>query len=147
MRKKPFYADGLRFSCKRCSACCRYEPGYVFLSESDCKLLAECLEMEYTTFVKTFCRWIPVPGLGEQLSLREKANFDCVFWNGVCAVYEKRPLQCRTYPFWDSLVFSPQAWEEFDCPGKNQGELHTGAYIESCLERRRAEPALTRGGA
>ena len=32
---EPFYAEGLRFSCERCSACCRGEPGYVFLTKED----------------------------------------------------------------------------------------------------------------
>jgi Fe-S-cluster containining protein len=147
MQKIPFYADGLHFSCQRCSVCCRFEPGYVFLSELDCKLLAESLEMEYTSFVETFCRWIPAPGGGEQLSLKEKSNFDCIFWEGGCRVYEKRPLQCRTYPFWDSIMFSSQAWKKLDCPGINKGSLFTREYIEACLERRRAESVLTREGA
>jgi Fe-S-cluster containining protein len=146
MQKTPFYADGLRFSCQRCSACCRFEPGYVFLSHVDCKLLAESLKMEYTAFVETFCRWIPAPG-GEQLSLKEKSNFDCVFWDGNCGVYEKRPLQCRTYPFWDSVVFSPQMWNGLDCPGINSGKLFSREHIDACLEQRKAEPVLTRGGA
>ncbi|HQO67077.1 MAG TPA: YkgJ family cysteine cluster protein, partial [Spirochaetales bacterium] len=30
-----FWHEGLRFECARCSACCRYEPGYVFLSADD----------------------------------------------------------------------------------------------------------------
>ena len=30
MRADPFYAEGLRFACTRCSICCRGEPGYAF---------------------------------------------------------------------------------------------------------------------
>ncbi|HUX21603.1 MAG TPA: YkgJ family cysteine cluster protein, partial [Spirochaetia bacterium] len=37
---KPFYQDGLRFECTRCDACCRHEPGYVFLSQTDLRRLA-----------------------------------------------------------------------------------------------------------
>jgi Fe-S-cluster containining protein len=150
MQKKPFYADGLRFSCRRCSECCRHEPGYVFLSERDCVLLAEILKMEYTNFVEVFCRWIPVPGTSpageEQLSLKEKSNFDCIFWEQGCKVYEKRPLQCRSYPFWDSIMSSPHAWKTLDCPGKNRGILHTGEQIGAFLKQRREEPVVTRGG-
>jgi Fe-S-cluster containining protein len=38
----------------------------------------------------------------------------CVFLsaNGQCGIYETRPLQCRTYPFWPSLLATPEDWEE-----------------------------------
>ncbi|MDR2553446.1 MAG: YkgJ family cysteine cluster protein [Treponema sp.] len=142
--KKPFYAGGLRFSCTRCSSCCRYEPGFVFLSAQDLRLLAETVKMEYTVFVETYCRWVPAPEGGERLSLREKAGFDCVFWENGCGVYHGRPLQCRTFPFWKSNLVSRQVWESLSCPGVNRGDLHDGGHIEACLERRRAEPVLRR---
>ena len=67
------------------------------------------------------------PGLARRVSLREKANLDCMFWeNGGCSVYEARPLQCRSFPFWSALVSS----EEWDlhaqqCPGIGKGSLHS----------------------
>jgi Fe-S-cluster containining protein len=141
----PFYAEGLRFSCRRCSACCRHEPGYVFLSDVDTKYLAKTLKMGYTLFVQRYCRWVLSPGGDKQLSLKEKANYDCVFWDGGCTVYESRPLQCKTFPFWESTVYSSAAWNNIDCPGINQGTLYGKDYIESCLARRKAEPVLLRG--
>jgi Fe-S-cluster containining protein len=143
--KRPFYAGGLRFSCRRCSNCCRHEPGFVFLSDLDVKQLAQKLEMEYTSFVRCFCRWVPSSEGGDQLSLREKAGYDCVFWEKGCTVYESRPLQCRTFPFWESVVYSAAVWKSIDCPGIDRGELHSREYIEACLARRMAEPVLVRG--
>jgi Fe-S-cluster containining protein len=151
MPKGPFYAEGLRFSCTRCSACCRYGPGVVFLSEKDAGLLAIKLEMGYTDFVETYCRWIPVDMAGtvsgegrERLSLKERSNYDCIFWNNGCSVYEARPLQCRTFPFWKSVLASPDIWEGLDCPGAGKGTLHGMQYIESCLARREAEAVIER---
>jgi Fe-S-cluster containining protein len=142
MKKKPFYARGLRFSCTRCSSCCRYESGFVFLSRKDVEVLAKELRMDYTVFVKTFCRWVPAAGGKKQLSLKEKANLDCVFWDEGCTVYTHRPLQCRSFPFWESIMLSETIWNGLDCPGKDHGTFYSSDEIEACLGKRREEPVV-----
>ncbi|MDR2177619.1 MAG: YkgJ family cysteine cluster protein [Treponema sp.] len=146
MERLPFYAAGLRFSCTRCSACCRYESGYVFLSREDLDILAVALDMARGDFIKTWCRWVPLGGETEYLSLKEKINKDCVFWKDGCTVYRDRPSQCRTFPFWDSIVGSAAAWESAgrECPGLGHGELRGMAYIKECLRVRASRPPLTR---
>ena len=144
---KPFYAQGLRFSCTRCSVCCRHEPGYVFLSKNDLELLAKGLQMKYTGIMQNYCRWVPAAGGEKQLSLKEKTGFDCIFWHDGCSVYRFRPLQCRTFPFWKSTLSAPEAWEGLSCPGIGKGALHSREYIENCLAQRIAEPIITRRGA
>ena len=148
MLKQHFYADGLRFSCTRCSSCCRYESGFVFLSEKDLSLLAAECQMEYNEFVKTYCRWV-IAEEGQRLSLKEKTNYDCIFWDRGCLVYGARPLQCRTFPFWRSIVSSSGAWEMASgtCPGIGAGVLHDRKKIEACLAQRSAEPLIVRGSA
>jgi Fe-S-cluster containining protein len=141
----PFYTEGLRFSCTRCSSCCRHEPGYVFLSKNDLELLAKGLQMKYTGIMQKYCRWVPSPGGGKQLSLKEKPGFDCILWQNGCSVYQYRPLQCRTFPFWQSTLSSREAWNNLTCPGIDKGALHSREYIENCLAQRRAEPIITRG--
>ena len=146
MNNNPFYADGLRFSCKRCSACCRLESGFVYLSENDLSRLAKALKMEYTAFIKTWCRWVPFVQDSERLSLKERANFDCIFWKQQCTVYRARPLQCRTFPFWENVVCSPTAWEKAGsgCPGLNTGERHSGEKIDKMLRRMEKEQMIER---
>ncbi|QQO08149.1 YkgJ family cysteine cluster protein [Breznakiella homolactica] len=146
MADKPFYSQGLPFSCQRCSSCCRHDPGFVFLSEKDVNKLARALKMRYISFVETFCRWIPAGGGTEQLSLKELSNFDCVFWKEGCTVYESRPLQCRTFPFWHSIVASRDYWDIYkqDCPGIGRGPVRSMAEIDSCLAQRVLEPVITR---
>jgi Fe-S-cluster containining protein len=139
MSDQPFYAAGLRFSCRRCSSCCRHESGFVYLSENDLSRLANEFKMEYTAFIQTWCRWVPFDRGGahgdERLALKEKSNFDCIFWNAGCTVYHARPLQCRAFPFWDVVVCSPKAWENAGrgCSGINTGELHNGDEIKNFL--------------
>ena len=144
-KKKPFYKLGLRFSCTRCSGCCRIGPGYVFLSEKDVQLLAEGLQMKYTDVMEIHCRWVPSWDGKMQLSLKEKADFDCIFWQDGCKVYPYRPLQCRTFPFWESILCDRKNWEELSCPGAGKGTLHSMEYIESCLAQRNFEQIVSRG--
>ena len=80
------------------------------------------------------------------ISLREKPGYDCIFWEGEgCSVYEQRPVQCSTFPFWATILDSQEAWKDAarDCPGIDRGELCSRDHIEECLWRRRAEPLIT----
>jgi Fe-S-cluster containining protein len=137
----PFYVNGLRFSCRRCSSCCRNESGFVFLSGEDLRRLSAACNMEYAGFVTTWCRWIPWGGGEFRLSLKEKSDYDCIFWKNGCTVYEARPLQCRAFPFWNSVLSSRKAWEAAGtgCPGMDCGAMHSREEIEACLERQEAE--------
>jgi Fe-S-cluster containining protein len=100
--------------------------------------------MRYSDFVETYCRWISLPWAREQLSLKEKSNYDCIFWKQGCSVYEQRPQQCRSFPFWQSVVISAEAWETAaaSCPGMGKGALHTSAEIASWLEEEDAETVI-----
>ena len=141
---EPFYADGLRFECTGCSHCCRHSPGYVFLTAADLSALSAKLRLSQNDFVETYCRSIELGGFS-RLSLTEKSNYDCVFWrDGGCSLYEARPLQCRTYPFWSSSLGDKDDWEHLalECPGANRGRLFSRAEIDELLEKRLREPLL-----
>ncbi len=70
-----------------------------------------------------------------EISLREKRNHECVFFerDRGCSVYEQRPRQCRTWPFWRGVIDSEVRWAEEaeECPGMNGGRLHDAAEIAS----------------
>lgn len=147
MTGRPWYRDGLRFTCTHCSRCCRHETGYVFLSQRDLSRLASHLELTSEAVAQRYCHVVHT-AFGSRLSLQEQDNLDCVFWkDGGCGVYDARPLQCRLYPFWPAAVASPDAWLEFaaDCPGMLAGELHTAAHINALQRMREAEPLLEPG--
>ena len=138
MESKVFYQDGLRFECTRCSRCCRHTPGYVFLSSSDVEILSVALGRSRQETLGAYCRPVQL-GLARRISLKEKANFDCILWeNGGCSVYEARPLQCRSFPFWSGCVSSLEEWENHgrQCPGIGQGALHSREEIDKWLEQR-----------
>jgi len=143
---EPFYSKGLHFECQKCGYCCRYEPGYVFLSEEELSHLMEKTGLNREEFVSAFCK-IADFGIEKRLSLREKENNDCVFWNEQgCSVYEARPLQCRSYPFWPMIVENEKSWEEEKqyCPGLDKGRLHNREEIEEWLEKRVNQTLISR---
>jgi Fe-S-cluster containining protein len=126
-----FYKSGLRFSCTRCSSCCRYQPGYVFLTEADMKQLQRATGLSRGELATAYCRQVSVSGIS-RLSLKEKANFDCIFWErDGCRVYRHRPLQCRSFPFWASNLASEAAWEDLKdtCPGVGCGKTRSRRTI------------------
>jgi Fe-S-cluster containining protein len=117
-----WYADGLRFECTRCGACCTGAPGYVWVDDAEITALAKFRGDPVRQFVPLYTR----PARGKR-TLKEKANGDCVFWEAGrgCTVYPVRPKQCRTWPFWASNVETPEAWERTTqiCPGSGRGDL------------------------
>ena len=139
-----FYCNGLRFECTRCSICCRHEPGYVFLSHRDILRLMIASGLKKREIIQRYCRIVELFGIA-RLSLKEKLNYDCIFWEeGGCSVYAWRPLQCRSFPFWSSSLASEEAWKEVAefCSGIGRGVLHTKESIEYWLQKRKDEKLI-----
>ncbi len=128
-----FYKDGLKFSCTRCSDCCRLSPGVVYLSNTDLTNLCQWFKFSREEFVEKYCRWVMYYDGTYVLSLQETPKYDCILWseNG-CKAYGARPVQCSTYPFWSWMLASKKDWDdcEKDCPGINKGKLWTFEEIE-----------------
>src|SRR5205085_593326 len=122
-----WYADGLKFTCSQCGNCCTGGPGFVWISKDEIVRLAEHLRLTPQQVVEKYCR--KVEG---KFSLKEHRNargeYDCVFLTEEkvqrptgtrpdqtvtlthrgCSIYPVRPLQCRTWPFWDSNLASKE---------------------------------------
>ena len=119
--KQPWFAKGLRFHCTQCGDCCTGTPGYVWVVNEEIAALAALLEMEIADFEAKYVRKV-----GVRKSLIEYSNGDCVFLKDrKCTVYSARPRQCRTWPFWDSNLRSPETWEQTCevCPGSGKGQI------------------------
>lgn len=128
--KELWYKDGLQFECQECGSCCGGAPGYVWVTEDEINRLADRFGMDFMEFQHKFVRRV-----GTRKSLNELPNCDCVFldrFHGTCTVYEDRPLQCRTWPFWDSNLETEADWERASraCRGCNRGKLYNLGEIE-----------------
>lgn len=129
MSDKPWYHDGLRFECTQCGDCCTGAPGFVWVNKAEIEALAEEVGLSVADFEAKYVRKV-----GIRKSLIEYDNGDCVFFDTAarkCSVYNGRPQQCRTWPFWQSNVASEKAWNETCevCPGSGRGKLHPVEHI------------------
>ncbi len=129
-KKEPWYSDGLRFECTQCGACCSGEPGYVFVDEEEIAGMAKEMGLPVDKFTGKFIRQV-----GDDYSLIEYPDGDCILLDPVtrkCTVYGSRPIQCRTWPFWDSTLKKKRDWKETCevCPGAGKGKLYTFDEIE-----------------
>jgi Fe-S-cluster containining protein len=132
MGKEPWYRDGLHFKCTQCGNCCTGAPGYVWVNKEEIAALARRFNVPVEDFEQDYVRQV-----GIRKSLIEYDNGDCVFFDTEarrCTVYEDRPRQCRTWPFWESNVRTPETWQETCevCPGSGEGNL---VPLEKILEQ------------
>jgi len=133
--KKPFYTKGLKFECqKECFACCGGGPGYVWIEEEEIPKLSALLGISDQEFLDNYTK-----KANGRLSLLDIAsdNWNCIMLkNGRCSIYENRPIQCRTYPFWHSNLHNQEYWdiEKEACPGIGKGKEYTMEQIEAIAD-------------
>lgn len=130
MGQTPWYRDGLRFECTGCGDCCSGDPGYVWVDGTEIVALANEMQMTPEDFERKFVRQE-----GDGKSLTEYPDGDCIFLDPQsrkCTVYNARPTQCRTWPFWDSNLKRKKDWNETCrvCPGSGKGQLYSFEEIE-----------------
>jgi Fe-S-cluster containining protein len=126
-----WYHEGLQFECSQCGRCCGGAPGYVWVNADEIAVMAKNLGLSRGLFETSFVYTVR----GRKKSLKELPNYDCVLFDEKkrgCKVYEDRPIQCRTWPFWGQNLKSPKTWAATAkrCPGCNRGKLYTLEEIE-----------------
>lgn len=130
------HADGIRFGCRDCGGCCRSRGAYnyVYLSLHDRRRLARHLGLTTLQFTRRYAQkthgWFHL----------KDPEGDCVFLeDGRCTVYDARPTQCRTWPFWPENM-KPRVWHreiQPACPGIGRGRLYPAAQIERIMNEQR----------
>jgi hypothetical protein len=134
---EPWYAEGLAFQCTACGKCCRNHGegfAYVFSTRAERQALAGRLGVSLAEFERQWCERID-----GQLSFKSRGDA-CTFLDGRgrCTVYDLRPRQCRTFPFWPELLVDRDTWERdvaSFCPGAGQGKVHDLAAIRTTMKR------------
>lgn len=87
-------SDEVKFKCLGCGRCCMSH-GHVYLTTKDRVLISTHLDMSVSDFTMKYCEHADG---GYYL---KNPDVDCCFLDGKrCSVYEVRPEQCRTWPFW-----------------------------------------------
>lgn len=132
---KPWFDDGLKFKCTGCGKCCTGAPGYVYLSQTDLENLSKRLKLSPQDFAVRYTRLVD----GQYALLDRPFTSDCIFLeNKKCTVYESRPTQCRTYPWWLQNLKNPEDWESAKekCEGIDHPDAPTIPSLqiqEQCL--------------
>lgn len=96
-----------KFDENRCSTCegncCIGESGYIWITQQECEKLASYLDISVEELgIKYLFK------VGYKYSIKEKqispTSYACEFFDlekKQCSIYEVRPSQCRTFPFWE----------------------------------------------
>ena len=101
---EPDAERGLRFECTQCGKCCwtRGEYSHVYLTKDDLAALASAVGLSVAETRKRYTfrdenGWTELDFAGGRcVMLDAKTN--------LCTVYESRPTQCRTFPFWPEMI-------------------------------------------
>ncbi|MDD2652174.1 MAG: YkgJ family cysteine cluster protein [Sulfurimonas sp.] len=105
-------------ACETCQArCCTGESGYIHVNHQEIEAIASFAGLDNDVFMQRF-----LFKNGYKYSIKEHKvaeSYECAFYdrasNG-CMIYEVRPMQCRTFPFWD--YFKTRVDElKLECPG------------------------------
>jgi Fe-S-cluster containining protein len=124
-----WYEKGLRFKCTGCGKCCTGSSGYVFLSESDLDNLATHFSLSPQQFAKQYTRLVD----GQYALLDRTGSDQCIFLqDNKCQVYDARPTQCRTFPWWIHNLKKPKDWiaAAKHCEGINHPEAPLVSAVE-----------------
>jgi len=130
----PYYreAEGLRFECTGCGACCK-RPGPVFFPGPDLARAAAFLDLAPGEFRRRY-RVRKVDGTPAM----DPGDVPCPLYDDDrgCTIYDARPTQCRTFPFWPEIARRRRSWEKAarECEGIGRGRIHRVAEIEAHLE-------------
>ena len=85
--------------------------------------MSKRLNLEPEKFLKKYARWVPNMKKWSLIEKTDGDNFSCIFLsNGKsCDIYDIRPIQCRTYPYWPGVMKDKKSWQEesVDCEGMN----------------------------
>lgn len=110
-------------ACADCSGrCCRGQTGAVYIGGQELDKIAAFLQQNIVDCINTF-----LERRENRLVIREKHTEKesiCFFFDtsqNRCLIYEVRPVQCRSFPFWNYFRKDP-ALAEAECPGILPGE-------------------------
>ena len=127
-----FYEQGVRFECQGSGKCCtsRGAYGFVYVTASDRKRFAKFFGLTTASFTRKYCKTTE-----GHLHLKNP-EADCSFLRGKrCSVYEARPSQCRTWPFWPENM-NARVWNSEVapyCAGVGKGRLYSPDEIRKEL--------------
>ena len=118
--KEEWFQKGLQFSCQMCGHCCSGSTGSVRFTEEEAVKMASHVKVSKEQFYKEYTRrrGNKKSKYYELKEQRRNGDYDCIFLDretmpgkSICSLYDARPAQCRTWPFWQENLESENAWK------------------------------------
>tara|TARA_B100001996_G_C18635031_1_gene583359 strand:- start:411 stop:866 length:456 start_codon:yes stop_codon:yes gene_type:complete len=116
---RPWWMKGVPFSCQAdCGKCCDEPGGIVYLRPEDANILSNHHRLAMDEWLERDCRQT----IDGRFVLKSDPITDiCIYLSAdkKCTVYESRPVQCKSYPFWPENLRSERSWKRTieECPG------------------------------
>jgi len=106
-------------ACSNCGgACCIGESGYIWVTMQEIENIAKYLNITVEDFAQNY-----LIRAKNRYSLKEfkvkELGYACIFFDvnkRLCKIYDVRPKQCRTFPFWQQFKDDIQPLLK-ECPG------------------------------
>ncbi len=105
--------------CESCGGrCCTGASGYIWAKYDEIEKMSHFVNLSVEDFATMYLKKVK-----HRYSLVEKKlddnNYACIFFDEkmkCCSIYEVRPLQCRTFPFWEQFKNDKDEVIK-ECPG------------------------------
>lgn len=133
---KRWFKETIEFSCTACGKCCKSKgSNKVYLNDAETYSIAEHLRVSTTKFDEVYTdQRIDVKNRLLKTIKQHSIKKQCLFLvDNKCSIYEVRPTQCRTYPFWPQIMIGPAEWtaEAHLCEGiKTKVSLPTDTLMK-----------------
>jgi hypothetical protein len=96
----------MNFNCKKCGKCCTAK-GFLYVNLNDVVNISEFLKIKKDDFINNYLH----KDNDDKYYLGGSDN-SCHFFQKGCTIYDVRPYQCRSYPFWYYIVRSKEEWNK-----------------------------------
>lgn len=116
--------EGFNFSfnthaCSECGgACCIGESGYIWVKYPEIEAIAKHLELSIEEFAQKYLIRAKNRYSLQELKVKD-LGYACIFFDRekrMCSIYDVRPKQCRTFPFWEQFKSDTKELIK-ECPG------------------------------
>lgn len=121
-----FWKNGLSFTCTGCGGCCQNE-GDTWFTIHEFYRLVSSLGLPVEDVLDIYVSDI----VAHWVKMKHRVCIDtgveqCIFLdsssgNKKCSIYEYRPIHCKTYPFWPTIVSTSTTW-------LNEGQVFSNYY-------------------
>mmetsp|Transcript_14015 Transcript_14015/g.23336 ORF Transcript_14015/g.23336 Transcript_14015/m.23336 type:complete len:765 (-) Transcript_14015:26-2320(-) len=125
-KSKPWFDGAVGFACTACGKCCLSRgQSRVFVNPKEIERISKQTKLSaetFTTNIKQSKSSMNGNSITNLVSLKgDPTGKQCMFLDtkNHCSIYESRPTQCRTYPYWPQNMIGQAEWlaESYDCEG------------------------------